>query len=168
MSISPAVRDAWAANVRVNEVLLAHLTPEMLAAQTPGGGYTVAQQLAHIISSTQYWGWLRDKARFEALPDPVLERDEEKGIFVVETDLARLLESQRQTETTALEVTESEADGVTLPPGQWESSHATPDAFLIHMMVHDAHHRGQILLALKTSGQPLPAEDALWGPWRGE
>lgn len=46
-------------------------------------------------------------------------------------------------------------------------SHDSPDAFLIHMMVHDAHHRGQILLALKTAGHPLPDEDAVWGPWRG-
>jgi hypothetical protein len=38
MSASPPVREAWQANVRVNQVLLEHLTPEMLEAQTPGGG----------------------------------------------------------------------------------------------------------------------------------
>lgn len=163
-----AVQTAWQANLRVNEVLLGHLTPEMLDARTPGGGYSVAQHLAHLVGTTQYWGWLRDKARFEALPDPVLEHDEAKGVFVVETDLAKLTDSYRQTQAAALDVAEAEAEGTALPPGKWESPHATPDAFLIHMMVHDAHHRGQILLALKTSGYPLPDEDAMWGPWRGE
>lgn len=168
MSVSPAVREAWATNARVNDVLLAHLTPAMLDAQTPGGGYTVARHVAHVISTVQYWGSLRDKARLEALPSPIREYDEATGRVEVETDLARLADIQRQTETTALEVAEAEPDGAELPPGEWESPHATPDAYLIHMMVHDAHHRGQILLALKTNGLPLPDEDAVWGPWRGE
>lgn len=48
-----------------------------------------------------------------------------------------------------------------------EPPHASADAYLMHMMLHDAHHRGQILLALKSAGHPLPDEDAMWGPWRG-
>lgn len=168
MSVSPSVRDAWAANTRANAVLLSHLTPEMLGAQTPGGGYTVARQLAHIINTHQYWGSLRDKARLEALPSPIREYDEATGHVEVETDLARLRDIQAQTEETALNVAAAEPEGARLPPGEWESPHATADAYLIHMMVHDAHHRGQILLALKTAGHPLPDEDAMWGPWRGE
>lgn len=168
MSVSPSVRGAWAANARVNEVLLAHLTPEMLAAQTPGGGYTVAQHVAHMINTVQYWGSLRDEARFEALPSPINEYDEAKGVFTPETDLARLTDIKRQTEEEALDVSEGEADGTELLPGKWESPHATAEGYLIHMMVHDAHHRGQILLALKTAGHPLPDEDAVWGPWHGE
>lgn len=167
MSVSPSVREAWGANARVNNVILAHLAPEMLDAQTPGGGYTVARHVAHIINTVQYWGSLRDK-RLGALQSPVLEYDESTGKVTVETDLTRLADIKRQTETTALDVAETESDGAALPPGEWESPHATPDAYLIHMMVHDAHHRGQILLALKTNGFPLPDEDAVWGPWRGE
>lgn len=48
-----------------------------------------------------------------------------------------------------------------------EPPHASADADLMHMMIHGAHHRGQIRLALKTAGHPLPDEDAMWGPWRG-
>ena len=93
MSVSPAVREAWATNARVNDVLLAHLTPAMLDAQTPGGGYTVARHVAHVISTVQYWGSLRDKARLEALPSPIREYDEATGRVEVETDLARLAEA---------------------------------------------------------------------------
>lgn len=167
MSVSATVREAWRANARVNRVLLSHLAPEMMAARTPGGGYTVAEHLAHMIACTQYWGSLRDRERFEALPDPALERRED-GSVVPETDLARLGEIWRQTEATALEVSEAEPEGAELPPGRWESPHTTPDAYLIHMMVHDAHHRGQVLLALKAAGFALPDEDLVWGPWRGE
>lgn len=168
MSVSPSVREAWRANARVNNVLLTHLTPEMLGAQTPGGGYMVARHVAHMINTVQYWGSLRDKVRLEALPSPIREYDEASGKVEVETDLARLADIKRQTETTVLDVAEAEPDGAELLPGEWESPHATPDTYLIHMMVHDAHHRGQILLALKTNGFPLPDEDAVWGPWRGE
>ena len=168
MSVSPSVRDAWEANARVNRVLLTHLTPEMLGAQTPGGGYTVARHLAHIINTVQYWGSLRDKDRFEALPSAVISYDEATGNVEVEKDLGRIGAVQQETAATALDAATTEPEGVSLPPGEWESPHATPDSYLIHMMVHDAHHRGQILLALKTNGYPLPDEDAMWGPWRGE
>jgi uncharacterized damage-inducible protein DinB len=36
------------------------------------------------------------------------------------------------------------------------------------MIIHDAHHRGQILLALKTAGHPLPNEDIFWNPLNRE
>ena len=38
MSLSPSVKEAWQANTRINRTLLMHLTPEMVTAQTPGGG----------------------------------------------------------------------------------------------------------------------------------
>jgi uncharacterized damage-inducible protein DinB len=36
------------------------------------------------------------------------------------------------------------------------------------MRVHDAHHHGQMLLALKANGHLLPAEEGMWVPWRGD
>ncbi|WP_232472200.1 DinB family protein [Deinococcus sp. DB0503] len=52
--------------------------------------------------------------------------------------------------------------------GTGKLSHPSPAQFLLHMLTHDAHHRGQALLALKVNSFPLPGEDALWGPLRGE
>lgn len=159
-----AVRSAWKVNARVNAVLLEHLEPAMLDAPTPGGGYTVAQHLVHLVGSLQYWAWLRERAPVEALPDL---GDPERDDWEPVRDLDRLRDAWTRTADTALALaerhpvarpTEADAGG---PP------HETADAFLVHMLVHDAHHRGQILLALKTAGHPLPDEDALWGPWRG-
>ncbi len=56
-----AVQNAWQANLRVNEVLLEHLTRELLDARTPGGGYSVAIHLAHIVGTTKYFGSKLDK-----------------------------------------------------------------------------------------------------------
>ena len=83
--------------------------------------------------------------------------------FIPEKDLARIQEVMTETENAVLSAVQdnSEGDKGTLP-------HSSAEAFLIHMMVHDAHHRAQILLALKVAGYPLPDEDRFWGPWRGE
>ena len=155
------VAEAWRANARVNRELLNHLTEEMLGAQTPGGGYSVAQHLAHMTEVMKSWGFKLDE-QLNALPDLYSDYDEVADTFVAETDLTRIRDVMVETEEALLKaVEESEGEKGTLP-------HTSTGAFLIHMMVHDAHHRGQILLALKTSGHPLPDEDRLWGPWRGE
>jgi hypothetical protein len=38
MSIDTSVKEAWAANEKMNKILLEHLTNDMLSSQTPGGG----------------------------------------------------------------------------------------------------------------------------------
>lgn len=156
MAISKTVRDAWQANDRVNAVLLDHLTPEMLEAQTPGGGWTVAHHLAHMTGVVKYWG-MDFAPKLEALPD----LHDENG--VMETDLSRIREVMEQTREAALEAATSQPEG-----DKGKLPHPSVEAYLIHMLVHEAHHRGQILLALKTNGYPLPDEDSMWGPWRGE
>jgi len=61
-----------------------------------------------------------------------------------------------------------EAEAVESAPEDFtgEPPHSSADAFLIHMMVHDAHRRGQVLLALKTSRYTLPDEDSMWISWK--
>jgi hypothetical protein len=50
----------------------------------------------------------------------------------------------------------------------WETNARINPAHLTPEMVHDAHHRGQLILALKTNGYPLPGDKLLWLPWRNE
>ena len=157
------VQTAWRANLRVNQMLLEHLTPDMLTARTPGGGYSVAQHLAHIVGVTKYRGVKLDNG-LETLPDLFTIREglaeENPEAFVPETDLARIKDVLAQTAVAVQEAIEKVS-------GYTETSpYPSADAYLVHMMVHDAHHRGQILLALKTSGYALPDEDAMWLPWK--
>ncbi len=158
MSLSPSVKKAWQANTRINRTLLEHLTPDMVTAQTPGGGWTVAQHIAEFVGTPKHFGTKFAKARLEPLPNLY---DEEAEGFVAETDLGRIREVAQQTADAVLDAAETADDTGDLP-------HTSLDAYLIHMMVHDAHHRGQVLLALKTSGFPLPGDDVMWGPWKNE
>ena len=158
MSLSPSVKEAWQANTRVNRTLLEHLTPDMVAAQTPGGGWTVAQHIAEIVATPKHWGTKFAKAKLEPLPN-LYEDDDEASI--AETDLTHIREVARQTADAVLEAAET-------AEGKGDLPHTSLDAYLIHMMVHDAHHRGQVLLALKTSGFPLPGDDVMWGPWKDQ
>ncbi|EYB66482.1 DinB family protein [Deinococcus phoenicis] len=153
------LRAAVEANSRVNDVLCAHLSPEMMRAQTPGGGMTVAQHLAHMAGVTQEW--LSQLDGSTASPLPVLYSGTLWGTFTAQEDPARAAEVLREVWTAALNTAAN-------APGTGQLSHPSTAQFLLHMLTHDAHHRGQVLLALKMGGFPLPDEDALWGPLRGE
>lgn len=162
-NVSDSIVKAWEANGRVNRVLLEHLEPRMLAARSPGGGFSVAQHLAHLAASLKFWTMGLEPETAAALPDLFpAGTDPESLDFEAETDLERIREVMARTEEAAL------AAVVGRPPGEvGELPHASTEVFLVHMMVHDAHHRGQILLALKTAGHPLPDEGRMWGPWKG-
>lgn len=160
--LDDAVVAAWGRNLAVNEALLDHLEPAMLTARSPGGGASVAQLLAHMVGTTKFWGAMLDPQRMEPLPD-LFRGEPDSGApdaLDAVTDPATVRAVLRATAGSALVAAQSHADGSA------ESPHPDGAAYLVHMLVHDAHHRGQILLALKTSGFILPDEEALWAPWR--
>ena len=63
------ITSAWQANAAINDVLLDHLTPEMLEAGTPGAGYTVAQHLAHMVQCLKGWSSQLEPSAMSDLPD---------------------------------------------------------------------------------------------------
>jgi uncharacterized damage-inducible protein DinB len=155
MAVSGTIKEAWEANDKVNKILLEHLTPDMLDAQTPGGGYTVARHLAHMTRTKKYFG-MKLSEPLTALPD-LHDRATDK----VETNLAHIKDVMRLTSQRILETSES-------TNGKGDLPQTSTEGFLIHMMIHDGHHRGQILLALKTAGHSLPNEDLFWQPLNNE
>ncbi len=152
------------ASHQVDRALLEHLTLEMMHAVVPGGGMSVAQHLAHLLGATKTW--LARLAPDEAvgLPD-LFDRDAalegRADAFAAETEPARVSEVA---ETIHDALVRTVADAAAVWPGALP--HRSITQFVTHMMVHAAHHRGQILLALKASGHPLPDEDAMWQPWK--
>ena len=133
--------------------LLEHLNSDMLSAQTPGGSMSAAQHLIHMVDAVRFWGCYFDEPRFSALPDLA-------GASEESVNLDKLRFDMKQRDAAALEASLAATDKGRLP---FDSI----GTFLIHIVSHDAHHRGQIVLALKTSAHTLPSDDALWSPWRG-
>ncbi|MEZ4630684.1 MAG: DinB family protein [Deinococcales bacterium] len=155
--LSDGVKEAWQINSRINKVIIDHLSPEMVHARTPGGGWSVAQHLAEIVMTPKHFG-SKFNASLAKLPNLYEDNPDD---FIAETDLNRIREVTAQTAEAVLAAAETAQSKGDLP-------HNSLDAYLIHMMVHDAHHRGQLLLALKTNGFPLPSEDLMWKPWKAQ
>lgn len=153
--MNETVKEAWLVNDEVNSVLLEHLTPKMIEAQTPGGGYSVGQHLAHMTEAKKFWDAMLNEEQAGTLPDLFGEER------VAETNLAHIKDVFSRTSKVTLELAKNTND-----PGSFP--YASLDSYLIHLIAHDSYHRGQIVLALKTAGHPLPNEGALWGPWRTE
>lgn len=160
MAISQSVQDHWHANTKVNQNLLEHLTQEMMAAGTPGGGMTVAEHLAELAGTTEYWV---SKLASDRLRETPRLYDVVGDDIIAYTDLELFRERLPVSRAAVLEAAMAVPDGET-----GEAPHLSADALLLHMIVHDSHHRGQLLLALKTNGYPLPSEESMWLPWRNE
>ena len=155
-----AMKLAWTSNQSVNDVLLDHLSdPRMMNAKTPGGGYTIAQHLAHMTECVKGWASEFDPS-VSSLPDLYSNwREDAPQDFDAETDIGRVRDAMAQTHRAVWAAAEVATSTGSLP-------HASIPQYLIHMLIHDAHHRGQILLALKTNGFALPDDGALWAPLR--
>ncbi len=156
--INDSLKESWRINTDINLNVLEHLSPEMLQAQTPGAGLTVAQHLVHMMDALKFWGQFFDKARFATIPD--LFEAKSESLSPVK-DLGQMREVMKRSRELALESANAATSKGKLPYYSIES-------FLIHIIAHDAHHRGQIVLALKTNNFPLPGDKAIWSPWRTE
>jgi uncharacterized damage-inducible protein DinB len=155
MAVSEPVKEAWQINEGMNQILLESLTPEMLAVQTPSKDWSVAGYLAHLAASKKWWGTHLDEERVGVLPDLY---EETTGEIVAEKNVARIKNVFEQTSNTILEIAENAIDKGKLP-------YPSVDVFLIQTMIHDGHHRGQILLMLRGAGYTPPNDDDFWGGW---
>ncbi len=108
--ISPEIEFAWSTNNAVNAVLLKHLTPNMLEAGTPKGGYTVAQHLAHMVECTKSWGMKLEDSELKKLPDLYSNYDTDTGDFDAEMNLELIKLVMIQTRNLVLETPKNATD----------------------------------------------------------
>jgi uncharacterized damage-inducible protein DinB len=155
MRISEAVIEAWQINEGMNKILLEYLTPEMLEVQTPSEDWTVAGYLVHLAASKKWWASHLSQKKADSLPN-LYQKTADKT--VAEKNLARIKDVFEQTSNTILEIAQNASDKGKLP-------YPSIDVYLIQQMIHDGHHRGQMLLALRIAGFTPPDDDAFWGGW---
>jgi uncharacterized damage-inducible protein DinB len=143
--------DTWQINNRINLYVLDAIPEEHLRDVLVSKGRSVGEQFAHIHNVR--FMWLK-----YALPDAL------EGLSKLEKEHAgqkSLLRDSLVASGTAIEAAlrKAAADG-----GRVKGFKPHVTGFLGYLTAHDAHHRSQIIIALKQSGHPLDKK-ILYGIW---
>lgn len=143
--------DTWQIHDRINAYLLAAIPAPALAVSAPTGGRTVGQIFAHLHNVRLMW---LDAAGVTPTAGVIkLDRDGKLTAAVLKKSLAS---SAKAIEAL---VAMSLASG-----GRVKSFKPHVHAFVGYLIAHEAHHRGQIMIALKANGTPVDKKTA-YGLW---
>lgn len=160
--------ESFRRNSRVNATLLDALQPGELSLSDEKGGMTVAQILSHMAGFRG--GWLVAISPEFAKPTNALAG--ERPIWEWSTDdLAALREMFRVGDENAVKAVQAHlASGEPFADPWKEGAYqSNPAHFLQHTIVHDSHHRGQIMTLLREGGRSKEQMDRLdehWAIWR--
>ena len=148
-----ALLNAFNTNDRINHYLIDSLAREAWMAKPPGGkGRSIPQIVAHMHNVRIMW--LKASANGSRTPAPL-----DRTKLSPRQALHGLEQSRR-----ALGVVISRA-----LTGDGRVKGFRPDVagFLVYLIAHDAHHRGQITMLARQIGHPLP-QKAMFGMWEWE
>jgi len=154
-----ALLETYAVNDRMNQLILQHLDPRAWRAKPPGrNARTVAAIFAHMHNIRRKW--LRLSAPHLKLP--------------AQLDRTRCTQHQARTAlaVSASRCSEMLAEALGRPAGRvkqfrrdgWARPWPAGAAMFGYMVVHDAHHRGQVCMLAHQLGFRLPMKAAytLW------
>lgn len=169
MTIPELLLESFHRNARVNDTLLSALNPADLDLADGQGGWNVGQHLGHLADFRHGWLSLISPAQAEGLPTAT--KGDWQRFELAERDLSKLAEVFRQGDEAAISaVTAQLASGKPFPDPYDEGTYpSNPAHFLQHIIIHDSHHRGQVMSLLRRSGrskEQLSALDEHWSIWR--
>lgn len=144
------ILDTWDLHNRINLYLLNAIGQDELTSQLSSKGRNVAEQFAHVHNVRLMWLQQAGPELLEGLAKIEKEQAADKKL------LAKSLESS------ARAIRQLLAKAIASGKIKGFKGHAT--AFLGYLISHESHHRGQIVLALKQSGNPLDKKVA-FGIW---
>jgi len=157
--------ETYAANDRMNQVLLEHLAPATWRAkplgQKPGSGRTIAAIFAHMHNSRLVW--LKHSAPHLRCP---------VALDPFRSTMKQTATAHRQSAARCLEMLEEalseEPDRrvTKFSRGSWTRDWPAGGTMFAYMFAHEAHHRGQVIALAHQLGYPLPAYPA--SIWRWE
>ena len=145
-----ALIDTWFINDRMNNFLLKDIKEENLTDRGATKGRTVGEHFAHVHNVRLMWLKVAAPDLFQKQTKIEKENGITKALLAKEFTksaeaIAQLLESGFTT-------------------GRIKGFKPHPEAFFGYLIAHEAHHRGQIILALKENGH-MPDKKILYGLW---
>lgn len=156
-SLLEAMLDAWNRNNTIMLNLLHALPEDGLEAEASETSPTVAQQFMHLHHE-------RLVSVFEEAPEFSIGVPAEE--WRVEHDRDVIAEMLRE----SAEAVQAAVRGRVLAGRNLDRNYDHPILMLQLLLWHEGYHHGQMKLALKLSGKPIPDEKAgvqTWDVWRG-
>ena len=154
-----ALVESYAANDRMNQIVLEHLDPRAWRAKLPGDrSRTIAAIFSHVHNVR--CKWLRLSAPHLKLPAPL-----NRARSTQEQARAALAESAaRCCEMLTDALVRRDGRVPTFHRDGWAKPWPAGAAMAAYMIAHDAHHRGQVCMLAHQLGFPLPSGHAykLW------
>ena len=151
--------ETYAFSDRMNQLVLAHLHPRAWRAKPPGGNArTIAAIFAHMHNMRRKW--LRLSAPHLQLPAQL-----DRTRCTQQQVRAALAESAKRCSEMLREALDPTGPVKQFRRDGWARPWPAGAAMFAYMVVHDAHHRGQVCMLAHQVGFPLPikAGAELWG-----
>jgi uncharacterized damage-inducible protein DinB len=158
------VFESFDRNARVTRALLDTLTMEDLAYSDGVGGYNIGQHLADLVDFRPSWLSRVSPKHAAQVPNVI---DEKSPTWLGVKSIAEL---QAAFDAGDAAVRAAVLEAVREGRG-FQGVYETHPAHLIqHTIVHDSHHRGQVLALLRQAGRPVETRQKLesetWAIWR--
>lgn len=158
------VFESFDRNARVTRALLATLSMADLDHSDGVGGFTIGQHLADIVNFR--WSWLSKVSPEHAEKVIDVTADDAPNWLTI-TSIAELQAAFDSGDAAVKEAVLSAVEDGRDFEGYYETH---PAHLMQHTIVHDSHHRGQVLALLRQSGRPADVRETLenetWAMWR--
>jgi uncharacterized damage-inducible protein DinB len=156
-----ALLEAYTVSDRMNQLILESLDPRAWQAKPPGrNARTIAAIFTHMHNMRRKW--LRLSAPHIKLP-PQLHRSR----CTQAQARAALAESARRCSEMLVQALSAKGRVKQFLRDGWAKPWPAGAAMFAYMIVHDAHHRGQVCMLAHELGFPLPIKTA-YGMWSWE
>ena len=159
--------ESFSRNGHVNDVILDTLTEADLAVSDGQGGWNVGQHLGHLAGFRPNWLRFISPPHAEGIPSVVA--GDWQTFHLTTQNLAEIKQAFAAGDAAALKAVMSALEENRSFTGAYKSH---PAHFLQHIIVHDSHHRGQVMSLLRRGGwtraQLDALDDATWTIWNEE